>query len=146
LYYALVEERFARAYAGYVEILEQGGTPLQTLRRLMLWSAELVEENAEYRAVLELTLLKTEVTPEMEAGMQQKAQNTAVMVQQIEMLIQRALDAGEVRAAVDARAAALGALALTQGMVSLWLLNPSAFSIKARAPQAVDVYLRGLVI
>lgn len=144
LYYALLEERFARVYAGYVEILEEPGAPLDTLRRLMLWSATYVEDSPEYRAILELTLFKTEVTPEMEEGVRQKAQNMALMVEQITEVIRAAVAAGEVRADVDPQAAALGALGLTQGLVSLWLLNPSAFSIKAQAPQAVDLYLRGL--
>jgi TetR/AcrR family acrAB operon transcriptional repressor len=141
---ALAEERFARAYAGFAEILEQHGTPLETLRRLMRWSLEYVEDDPQYRAVLELTLFKLEATPELEEGMRQKVQNMTLLVQQFQNLIQSAVEAGEVRADVDPYTAALGTVAFTNGLISLWLLNPAGFSIKAQAPQAVELFLHGL--
>jgi TetR/AcrR family acrAB operon transcriptional repressor len=141
---ALAEERFARAYAGFAEILEQPGTPLETLRRLMRWSLEYVEDDPQYRAVLELTLFKLEATPELEEGMRQKVQNMTLLVQQFQNLIQSAVEAGEVRADVDPYTAALGTVAFTNGLISLWLLNPAGFSIKAQALQAVELFLHGL--
>lgn len=143
LYYTLVQERFSRAFAHLDKLMQQPGAPLQRLRRLLIWQLAFVEENAEYRAVLELTLFKT-AAPEMAEGMVHKAKSLEQMRRQLEMLIQEAIDAGELDADVDAGTAALMALGMTTGVTSLWLLDPQAFSIKAEAEALVTLFLQGL--
>jgi len=144
LYNALLEERFARAFAGMAKLLAEPGTPLQIVRRLLVWQMVLIEEDAEYRDVMELTLFKTAVTPDLAEGLKHKVKATQQMLRQLSKLFRQAVKAGEVRQKIDADSAALAALGLTTGLTSLWLLNPSSFSIKARAPEIVDLFLSGM--
>jgi TetR/AcrR family acrAB operon transcriptional repressor len=146
VYNALVQERFGRAFAHLGKLLAQPGAPLERLRRLLVWQLAFVEENAEYRAVLELTLLKTVATPELAEGMARKAQNLAQMRRQLAELIDEAKAAGELRADVDADTAALAALGMTSGVTSLWLLDPQAFSIQAQAEPLVALFLSGWIV
>ncbi|HLG62950.1 MAG TPA: TetR family transcriptional regulator [Ktedonosporobacter sp.] len=50
------------------------GTPLQILRLMLIRWLGYAEEDANFRAILELTLLKTEVGPDLQGGMQEKIQ------------------------------------------------------------------------
>jgi len=144
LYNALLEERFARAFAGMTKLLAEPGTPLQIIRRLLVWQMALIEEDAEYRSVMELTLFKTAVTPDLAEGLKHKVKATQQMLRQLSKLFRQAVKAGEVRQKIDSDSAALAVLGLTTGLTSLWLLNPSSFSIKARAPEIVDLFLSGM--
>ena len=144
LYNALVEERFARAFAGLAKLLAEPGPPLQIIRRLLVWQMALIEEDAEYRGLMELTLFKTAVTPELAEGLKHKVKATQQLLRQLSKLFRQAVKAGEVPQKIDPDSAALAALGLTTGLTSLWLLNPSSFSIKARAPEIVDLFLSGM--
>jgi TetR/AcrR family acrAB operon transcriptional repressor len=146
VYNSLVQERFGRAFAHLGKLLAQPGTPLERLRRLLVWQLAFVEENAEYRAVLELTLLKTVATPELAEGMARKAQNLAQMRRQLAELIDEAKAAGELRNDVAAETAALAALGMTSGVTSLWLLDPHAFSIRAQAEPLAALLLSGWIV
>lgn len=144
LYNALVDERFAKAFAGLAQIMAEPGTPLQTFRRLLIWQMTLIEDDPDYRAVQELTLMKTEVKPEMEEGFAKKNQRLEELVSRFSELLEKAAAAGEIRAGVEPPTAALAALGLASGLTSLWLLNPKAFSIKEQAATLVDYLLDGL--
>lgn len=144
LYNALVEERFTKAFAGLAQVLAQPGTPLQKFRRMLIWQMKLVEEDPDYRAVQELTLMKTSVTPELAEGIAKKSRRLEQIIEQLSALLAEAAAAGELRAGVDTRNAALAALGLSSGLTSLWLLNPTLFSIRQQAAALVDYLLDGL--
>lgn len=144
LYNALVDERFAKAFSGIAKVLARPGTPLQTFRRLMIWQMTLVEEDSNYRAVQELTLMKTMVTPEMAEGIAKKIDRLDQLVTRLSELITKAIAAQEIRVDVDPKIAALAALGLSSGLTSLWLLNPTSFSLKQQAATMVDYLLDGL--
>ena len=57
----------------------------------------LIEEDAEYRGVMELTLFKTAVTPDLAEGLKRKAKATQQMLRQLSKLFRQAVKAGEVR-------------------------------------------------
>src|ERR1700693_4067661 len=65
LYNALVSEHLTRTYAVFESVLTQTGTPMDRLRRFMRRFLEYLEEDADYRTVLELKLLMTETTPDL---------------------------------------------------------------------------------
>lgn len=145
LYNALVQERFAEAFAGLSDVLSQPGTPSENLRRFLLSTVDLVEDDPTYRAILELTLFKTEASDDLSEGIEQKARSMANLVHQYEALIGQAVEQGEFRRDLDVNAAALAALGLTTGLTSLWLINPGAFSLKGRARAAVDLLFRSML-
>jgi TetR/AcrR family acrAB operon transcriptional repressor len=142
LYSALVQERFAEAMQGIEIPMDKG--PLETMRELLIASMRLVESDPRYRAVLELTMFKTEVSPELEQGLAQKSESVRGMLANIERLIESAKAGGEVRSDVNPHTAALGALGMTSGLVSLWLQDPTLFNLTGMAEHVVGLYVRGL--
>jgi len=145
LFNTLLRERYERAAARLWEIHATGGTPLQTLRQMLIQWLSHTEEDAEFRAVLELVMMKTEVSPELSEGMQEKIRGNQLTVALFTDLIQRGIAAGEIRPEVNPKVAALAAIGLVNGVTSLWLIDQSAFSLKGLAEETVDLFLRSLV-
>ena len=144
LYQALMEERFGPANALLGEILSADQPPLAKLRLLLVRTLEYLEEDAGYRAVLELTLFKSEATPDLAAGIAAKAQATRALRASLAALIQAGVAAGALRPSVEPDAAALAVIGLLNGVAATWLLDPAAFSPRAQAAPIADAFLYGL--
>jgi TetR/AcrR family acrAB operon transcriptional repressor len=144
LYQALLAERLGPANALLGEILSAEQPPLAKLRLLLVRALEYLEEDADYRAALELTLFKSEATPELAAGVAAKAQATRALRETLAKLVNTGIAAGEIRPNAEPEAAALAAIGLLNGVATTWLLDPSAFSPGAQAEPIADMFLHGL--
>lgn len=144
LYNALVQERYQRANRVIEDVLAEGGTPLQTLRRLMVRSLEYLEENEDYRAVQELVSFKTAITPEMEAGIRLKNEGMTAFIGYLASVVEQGIQTGEIRPGVNAQDAAMTISGLMNGISLLWLLDPKRFSLRERAESMVEIFLQGL--
>ncbi|XXX71949.1 TetR family transcriptional regulator [Sorangium sp. So ce134] len=144
LYVALVGERFARANEVFAEALSPRYSPLESLERLLTRSLEYLEEDPEYRAVLSITLFKTELLPELEPAFQQKIASVRRLVDTIADLVRKGIAAGQIDRATDPKAAALAAVSLVNGATALHLMDPKALESKAAVRRMVATFLRGL--
>jgi TetR/AcrR family acrAB operon transcriptional repressor len=145
LFNDLVRDRAGRALRSlHEEVYARGGTPLDMLRRLLTWWLRYPQEDADYRAVLELTLLKTEVGPDLIGGFQEKLQRLQEAERAIAEVIEAGIAQGEMRPEVDPAVASRAAMGLIQGVTSRWLLEPSAPSPQTSADAIVDLFLQGL--
>ena len=61
--------------------LDEGGSPLEILRRVFIRTLEYAEEDADFRAMQEIVLFKTAVTVELAEGVQKKIEGTRGMIQ-----------------------------------------------------------------
>ena len=146
LYIALIEDSSARANQIAIEIFEEGGTPAAILRRLLVRMFEFAEEDVDYRAVLELFLKTTEVSPELATINQQIRDGRRGLVQFFTNLIQTGLDEGEFHHWVSPEDTALALAGFMNGMGLIWLQDPEFFSIKERAEKLADSFLMGIVV
>src|ERR1051326_2075264 len=73
LYNTLVEETSAQTEGVIQRAIAEQHSILATHRQIMIGLLVLLEENPTYRAVQELVLFKTEITPELEEGIRIKA-------------------------------------------------------------------------
>jgi TetR/AcrR family acrAB operon transcriptional repressor len=146
LFNALVSERYGRANAVLGEIIASGGAPLATLRKLIVRSLEYLEEDDDYRAVVELTLFKTELSDELGAGMQEKRRATQAYLDVLAGLVRAGIKAGELHPNLDPQVAALGIGGYIAGLTTIWLQDPHAFSLKARAEALADALLQGFTV
>jgi TetR/AcrR family acrAB operon transcriptional repressor len=135
---AVIRERYVRASTRMLEVATQGGTPLHVLRRVLLYWMTYLEEDPEFRAMYEITLQ----TPT--EGMGERVEGTRRSVAYFAGLIQQGIEAGEIRPEVNPEVAATMALGMTNGISMIWLLDPTAFSLKARAEEIVSLLLHGL--
>jgi TetR/AcrR family acrAB operon transcriptional repressor len=144
LYNTLVEETSAQTEQVIRRAVAEGGGILDTHRRVMIGLLVLLEEDATYRAVQELVLFKTEVTPDLEEGIKIKAAAFRNIEARIAVTLRAGIAAGEVRADLDPVIGARAALTYINGIISTWLVDQRAFSLREDAPALVDVFIRGI--
>jgi AcrR family transcriptional regulator len=144
LFNTLVRERYELAATIFHEALAPDQSPVQQLRGFLTSWITYAEENSDFRALLELLQLKTELVPELAEGMQEKVQGLRASRAMLAALIQRGITAGEIRPEVDAQMAALAALGMANGITTLWLMDSTAIQLKKAAQESVDLFLRGL--
>jgi len=144
LFNTMVRERYAQAATIFQEAFAPGERPLQQLRRFLIRWITYAEEDSDFRAVLELLQLKTELVPELAEGMQEKIQGMRASRDMVASLIERGIAAGEIRPEINAQTAALAALGMANGITSLWLMDPTSIELKVVAQQSVNLLLQGL--
>jgi len=144
LYNTLVAEVSGRVSPMIVVTLEEGDSVLGVLREIFVRLLSYMEEDEEFCAVQELVLFKTAVTPEMEEGLRKKVEGTHQMVEMLTAVIERGIEAGEIRADLKPRDVALAMLGFQNGLTALWLLDNTLFSIKDRAEAMADIFIKGI--
>ena len=145
LYIALIEDSSAKANQLAQQVVEEGGTPASILRRLLVRLFEFAEEDKEYRAVLELFLNMTEISPEVALINQQILESRRLLAQFFSALIQDGIVEGEFHSRVSPEIAALTLVGFMNGMGLIWLQDSEFFSIKTQAEDLVDSFLSGIV-
>ena len=143
LFNTLIRECYQKA-APHLWPSEIQGSPLTVLRQILIKWLSYTEEDADFRAMLELLMLKTEVSPELAGGLQEKVQGNRHSIKFFADLIRRGMTAGEIRPEVNPEVTAIAALGLVNGVTTLWLIDPTAFSLKASAAATVDLFLQGI--
>jgi len=146
LYNTLISEAYARFNPVMEEAILSGGTVLESLKLLLLTTLQFAATDPEFRAISELTLFKTAIVPELEAGIQRKIEGTHVLIDYITALVEKGIETGEIRKGVDARDVAVVLLGLQNGLLTLWLMDTQLFSLKDRAAHMADLFLRGVAM
>lgn len=144
LYRALLTERQGPASEALATALAADEPPLERLRALITRSIALLEEDANYRATMELTLFKTGAAPELAAGFAQKVAGLRDLRQSLVELVRSGQAQGSLRPDLDPEAAATTILSLLNGVALTWLLDQEAFSPARQAPAIADTLLAGL--
>jgi TetR/AcrR family acrAB operon transcriptional repressor len=145
LYVELVRQGDTRANRLAQQIVEEGGTPGTILRRLLVRLFQFLEEDEEYRAVVELFMNKTEMVPELETIGEQSLQGRRQLARYFASLIKQGVEAGEFRSSLSPEDAALALVGFMNGMALIWIQDQEHFSIKERAENLVDLFLAGMV-
>jgi TetR/AcrR family transcriptional regulator, acrAB operon repressor len=146
LFEALITERSRGAQEIANAIVAEGGTPLHILERVLIRTMEYLEEDDDFRAVQEITILRTEVVPELENSLKDKYRLQRQSIDSFADLVRQAQQAGEIRPDVDPEIAAVAAIGLLDGVIVMWMMDHSLFSIKAYAKPVVRTYLNGLTV
>lgn len=144
LFNTMIRENYDRATTVFKEIFVAQGTPLQKLSQLMVRWMHYLEEDVEFRTIMEIVIFKTEIVPELSSGMQENAAGRRYVHQLFRQLIQEGIAIGEIRSEVDPEVAAIAAQGLLFGTITNWLSDQQAFSLHATAEPIVDFYIRGL--
>jgi TetR/AcrR family acrAB operon transcriptional repressor len=146
LYIALIETSSVRANRLAQQIIEEGGTPATLLRRLLVRLFQYAEEDGEYRAVVELSLSKTEMTPELATIHEQILESRRQLARFFSNLITEGVAAGEFVPTLSPEDTALALVGFMNGMGLIWIQDQEHFSISDRAESFVDLFLSGIVV
>jgi TetR/AcrR family acrAB operon transcriptional repressor len=144
LYNTLVGEVSSRVIPFIEVVIGESGTVLEMLRRMFVGVLAYLEEDDEFRAVQELVLFKTAVTPEMEEGMRKKVAATRSMLDRLTFAIKEGIQKGEIRTDLNPRDSALAMMSFQNGLTMAGLLDPTLFSIKQKAEVMADIFVEGI--
>jgi TetR/AcrR family acrAB operon transcriptional repressor len=120
------------------------GDPLRAIRELAVDFLQRVALDARYQRVFEIAWHKCEYVDEMAAIRDSHLECGRRLIALLEAAMRRAQDLGQLSAAVSPRQAAIGIMALLDGLVVNWTLEPTLFPLADYAPGVVDAYLAGL--
>jgi TetR/AcrR family acrAB operon transcriptional repressor len=125
--------------------IDEGGTLVDVLRRQFIRMCAALEDDDDLRAIQEISVTKTEMSPELAKGIAAKLESMGQINDMLCRGFQEAIDTGVLRADLDAPDCSIAYSSYLNGYALMWLLDQSAFSIKARAPQMIDIFLRGVL-
>lgn len=145
LYKELLAEYSARGGRIIAEAIEEGGTIAEILHRVLRRQMEYLEEDPEFRAVMELTTFKIAYDPELETVVQERQQETVALVESLSGAMRQGIQSGSLRADLDPVQAARAFVAFQHGILMLWMSNQEAFSIRKNAAELADTFLNGLI-
>ena len=116
----------AQVCAGFVDVLRR------------------VVRDPQLRRVFDIATHKVEYVGEMDAVRLRHLEWRNECIADIERVLKRAKRSGTLPAAVAPRSAALGLLALFDGLLMSWMLERGSFDLPRAGTQAFEIYLAGL--
>jgi TetR/AcrR family acrAB operon transcriptional repressor len=144
LYSALLEKYSTRASDIVQAEVAAGGSLHDMLRRIFIRLLTAVEEDPSLRAVMEINLLKTEYSPELSDTLARQIENGRELLAGIAQAMAGGIAAGELRADLDPTDMARAFIAFQNGVLQLWLMDPSAFGLGERAPHLAEILMAGI--
>ncbi len=140
LFLALLEEATAVGNSAIDRAVSEGGTFVEILSRILVYTFNLVEDDRRFSEVMALQL----TTPDVEALAQRRYDEAQELVQSISGFFRVIIEQGELRPGLNPEIAARAFLGYQNGLAMLWLANRQAFSIKADAPQLAELFVQGI--
>ncbi len=143
MYNALLDQYASRGSDIVRQATAEGGSLPEILTRVFVRLLCAVEEDPNLRSMMELSLFKTERSADLAASQQQQIENTRALLGALAWAIRKGIAAGDLRSDLDPVEIARAFLAFQDGAVRLWLLDPTAFSLKDSAPALAEIFLHG---
>ena len=144
LYNTLIHEFSDRGNQIVQQAATEGGTLLDILRRVFVRQLQVIEDDYEMRALMELALFKTGPVPELEEGRQQQIESGTGLIEMLAGIMGQGMEQGLLRSDVDPKEMAHAYLAFQNGLINLWLTAPGQFSLKASAESFADILMAGI--
>ncbi len=118
--------------------------PLGTLRALSIGALQSLAGDPRAQNVFEIVFHKSELVDELAGLATAHREERGRCLGEIEAIIARCAAAGQLPADVDPHLATQGLHALMVGIMHEWVLDPSAYDLRAAAPALVDTFIAGL--
>lgn len=145
LFDAMIERVFDPLEAKLAEVLAQEAEdPLQMLRDLAVYFIERVAAEPQYLRVLEISWHKCEYVGEMATSRDNHLECGNRYLAINEDAIRLAIQRGYLSASIDPRRAAVGVMAVVDGLVVNWTLDHKLFPLAEYGRAAIDTYFAGL--
>lgn len=145
LFDAMIQRVFGPLEAKLAELQTcDDGNPVDVLRNMACYFLDRVASDPRYLRVLEISWHKCEYVGEMatirDNHLECGNRYLAINEEGFRLACQR----GYLPASLDPRCAAVGLMAVVDGLVVNWTLDRSLFSLARYGPAVIDAYLAGL--
>lgn len=118
--------------------------PVDDVRTWLLGAFRLAATDPRARRVFEIATHKVEYVDELIGVRDRHLANYYHWVARTEARLKIAIKRGALNQTIPARVMALGLWAMADGLIQLWLLDPSAFNLMRVGQQSVDSHLGAL--
>jgi TetR/AcrR family acrAB operon transcriptional repressor len=118
--------------------------PIGTLRALSIGALQNLAADPRAQKVFEIVFHKSELVDELADLAIAHRQERGACLAQIEGIMRRSVEAAQLPADLDPMLATQGLHALMVGIMHEWVLDPSAYDLRAAAPALIDMFLAGL--
>ncbi len=118
--------------------------PMATLRQLSVGALQSLAADPRAQRVFEIMFHKTELVDELAGAATAHNHERQQCLGQIESIVRRCAEVGQLPGDTDAALATQGLHALMVGIMHEWVLEPSAYDLHAAAPSLIDLFLAGL--
>jgi TetR/AcrR family acrAB operon transcriptional repressor len=145
LYNTLLLEASSTSAQVVEQAAGEGGELPEILRRIFIRLLNAVEQDPRLRATLELELFKTAQLSELEESRKQHLASGEELIAGIASVMQLGMQDGYLREDVDAVTMARSFIGFQNGMIRLWLMAPTAFSLKEEASALAEIYMQGVL-
>ena len=144
LYNILIREYSDRGSQIMEQALSEGGTLLDILRRVFVRQLQVIEDDREMRALMELYLFKTGPVADLNEGRQQQIESGIGLIEMLAGIMSQGMEQGLLRKDVDPKEMARAYLAYQNGLINLWLTAPDQFSMKDSVESFADILMAGI--
>lgn len=123
--------------------VQQVADPIGDVRACLTTAFRLTATDPKARRVFEIATHKVEYVEELTAVRDRHLASYDRWLRHIESRLKLAIKRGLLRPDTPARVTAIALWAITDGLIRIWLLNPSAFNLMRVGRQVVDAHLDG---
>jgi TetR/AcrR family acrAB operon transcriptional repressor len=144
LYNTLVQKYSSKGNEILAQAVAEGGTLADILRRVFVRQLQAIAADHEFRAMMELYLFKTGPTAELEEGRRQQIEASSGLIEMLTGIMAQGAELGLLRTDTHPEHMARTYLALQNGLIQMWLLTPTRFSLEKDAEAFADILMAGL--
>jgi len=145
LFDAMVQRVFGLLELKVAELeAENDANPVELIRKLALYFIDRVSKDPRYFRIVEISWHKCEYVGEMAAIRDSHLECGNRYLAITEECFRKAQLRGFLPASLDPRCAAVGMMAVVDGLVLNWTLDNTLFPLAGYGPKAISAYLNGL--
>jgi len=144
LYNSVIAEGWERIMPAIERGIAEGSNALEQLQRSFVYFVRFAVEDEAFRAINELMLFKTEMSDDLEAGMEMKRLGMRGGIHRVAEFVRKGIEDGSIRPDVNPLDVGIMIITLQNGLVATWLMDPTLFSLTKRAEAMAEIFFSGL--
>src|SRR5215472_12644600 len=144
LYGAAVKEQWQEVFKPLLAHLHRDGEPLKRIENFLSHYFATLENEPKVRRLLEVTMLRTEVVPELRRALKSKGQAFEAWADAIADVLEEGKKAKALRAGVSPRIGAAAVVAFANGVATTWVLSPAVLSPNRDSAALASLLVAGL--
>ena len=124
--------------------IQEGGTFLEIVERILFYTIELLADDGEYKASLALLIFNAWGDPDLAPLNARRLEQDLAHLEQIAGFFRAAQARGELQADIDSEVTARAFVAYQNGLVLLHLAVPGALSVEQHAQGLAKTFVQGI--
>jgi TetR/AcrR family acrAB operon transcriptional repressor len=144
LFAHIIEEATQTGNQAITQAIQKGGSFLEIIRRILVYTLELLASDAQFRAVMSLLIFNSGDSPDLIPLRTSRREQGLAQMDQIVGFFKMALEQGTVRSDLNPEVAARSFLAYQNGLILLWLSSPGTIEVERHAEGLAEIFVRGI--